>query len=393
MAMSGDELTRELDVARRRGEIPYSLLDRLLERPRALDRGLARLLGACGDLPLRDDRLPTRILGELEADLGATAGSPLKRYLARTRVLSQIEESRLARRIEFARRRLERAATLSREPEAVRTAYFDRIETPEGDRRNAAAAAAQVAPDQALLETRWREYLALRNDLVESNLPLVDRIAGRYRTYGIPHADLVQHGCVGLIRAATKFDWRKGVRFRTYAEWWIRQAIERATDTDRDVIHVPRPMRQKISKANRLHRAAGAERPLDSRSFARLMHVDAGAAARVFSIKSGIASLEQSGNEESHSLKNELLGPDLARRAEREEHDHLRHRLDGLIDVLPEREQKVINLRYGLAGESPHTLEEVGQILRISRERVRQLQLRAIDHLRLAGADPRLATA
>lgn len=385
------EMKVQLTEAREQGEIPYSLLDRLLERPRALDRGLSRILTECNNLPLVDDSVATRILEHDQQNTGATGRSHLRRYMHRARTLGAEDELRLARRIEFARRRLERSIVISTAPQEVKETYFDLIETAEIDRPRLPRYRTLSNPDERDLQARWNEYLALRNDMIEANLPLVERIATRYRTYGIPHGDLVQHGSLGLIRAAAKFDWRKNVRFRTYGEWWIRQAIERATDTDRDVIHVPRPMRQKISKANRLNRAAGSQKPLDSSRFAEMMGVDPGAAARVFSIKSGVMSLDHTPANQDHAMRNELVGPDLSRRKQRDEREHLRFNVDGLIGGLPERERKVIRLRYGLSGESPHTLEEVGRLLHISRERVRQLQLRAIDQLRASGSDPRFS--
>ena len=385
-------LRAELAEARVRGELPYSLIDRVLKRQDALDGELSRILAECGNAVMFDDLVADK-LEEQGRPLatGTTGASPYQRFLSRTQILDADEEIRMAKRIEFARRRLERTIALADVPPDTREQYFNRIETPEEARVSRPGAGHTDPPGEDLLEIRWAEYLRLRNDLIEANLPLVERIALRYRTYGIPHADLAQHGDIGLIRAATKFDWRKNVRFRTYAEWWIRQAIERATDTDRDVIHVPRPMRQRLSKANRLNRAMGRDMPLDSGQFARMMDVDRGTAARVFSIKSGITSLDQSNLEEDRPMRGDLIGPDLSHREEREESEYLRSRLGRMLGQLPEREQRVISLRYGLSGDPPRTLEEVGRLLDISRERVRQLQLRAIDQLRTGSADPRTA--
>jgi RNA polymerase primary sigma factor len=363
-----------------KGTLSYTSLDSLLEMPEALDRHLPLILGGLGKVPLADDRT--------DPPLRANVVDP-DNPRAIQRYLSSDEEVRLARRIEFTRRRLEWTAALAHCSETRKERYLAGIE-PSESASGAGATANRVAPfTERDIQKRWNEYLDQRNELIECNLGLVDRIALRYRTYGIPHTDLVQHGNLGLIRAADKFDWRRNVRFRTYAEWWIRQAIERATDTDRDVIHVPRPIRQKMSKANHMHRALGGQRPLDSHGFARMMGIEPGAAARVFSIKSGVASLERSGLDDGTPIKNDLIGPDLSGREESERLEHLRKRLTGMIDELPDREQRVLHLRYGLGGENPHTLEEVGTILHISRERVRQLQMRAIDHLRLAAPDPR----
>ncbi|MFH0945595.1 MAG: sigma-70 family RNA polymerase sigma factor [Planctomycetota bacterium] len=380
-----------LAAARAHGELPYSVLDRILEQQRALDRDLNRVLDDCGQLPLFDDLLAESILGSRENCLDGSGLAFSRAFTSRAQQLGADEEIRLAKRIEFSRRRLERSIVTARVPREIKEEYFNLIETPELARVDLAPPDPK-APGEATLEARWSEYLRLRNDLIEANIPLVERIAARYRTYGIPRSDLVQHGDIGLIRAATKFDWRRNVRFRTYAEWWIRQAIERATDTDRDIVHVPRPMRQRLSKAKRLNRASGRDIPLDTARFAELTDLDRATAARIFSIKAGVASLDQTGPDQSRTLGSDLVGPDLARRTERDDEEFLRCRLNRMLGQLPEREQHVISLRYGLDGRSPHTLEEVGRILDISRERVRQLQLRAIDQMRNAAADPRLTT-
>lgn len=352
--------------------ISIAQLDELLADDALLDRHILEVLPQLGSIPIESVYEPP----------------PRPDSRLRPRFLTAAEEIEIARRIEFLRRRLSWTASVARVPDNIRRQYLDTID-------GADEFVGQAAPrgrhfTETDIRQRWYEYLRMRNRLIEANLTLVERLALRYRTYGIPTVDLVQHGNLGLIRAADKFDWRKKVRFRTYAEWWIRQAIERATDTDRDVIHVPRPMRQKISKANHLNRAAGGTIPMDAGRFSELMGVERSAAARVFSIKSGIASLERSGPDDSQPIKNDLIGPDLSGRADVENLEHLRTRLDTMMDELPERERKVINLRYGLGGESPRTLEEVGEILHISRERVRQLQMRAIGHLRLAAPDPRI---
>lgn len=372
-------------------EIAYSLLDTILEREHSLDRELPQIVRAFGQRAVVDDGFAARLLDSQGDGGGRAITGPVDRYVARTRFLSAIEEVRLAKRIEFARRRLERTIAMSSAPQDIKDQYFTLIETPEVNRGALPTWKGTSKPDERTLRARWREYLRLRNDLIVANIPLVERIAGRYRTYGIPHGDMTQHGNLGLIRAADKFDWRKGVRFRTYGEWWIRQAIERATDTDRDVIHVPRPMRQLMSKANHLHRRSGSDTPLTPHRFAELMDVDRGVATRAFSIKSGIASIDRVGLEDGSPMRNDLVGPDLAHRERRDTMDHLRRRLEGMMDELPEREQRVLNLRYGLDGSDPRTLEEVGAILHISRERVRQLQMRAIDQLRVSAPDPRLA--
>ncbi len=357
-------------------------LDAILASDSALDQDLGAVLQACGHRAIE------------RQDLEAEAAQPITNLHELTDTswfvfehgrdpLKHEDEIRLAKRIEFSKQRLawtlagatlsadrrERIRQLTQTDPARFASSFEGV--PEVDR-----------PTFRDVLARWTEWLTFRNDLIEHNIALVEHIAMRYRTYGIPHGDLVQHGNLGLIRAADKYDWRRNVRFRTYAEWWIRQSIERATDTDREVIHVPRPMRQKLSKANRMNRAAGGPQ-LDATRFAELMGIDREAAAHAFAIKSGILSLDFVADEDSGpAMRDTLAGTDALEREEAEGLEHLRALLGQWLVDLPRREQAILNLRYGLDGREPKTLEEVGAELGISRERVRQLQARALGQLR-----------
>lgn len=359
-------------------------LDRRLEHPAALGEELILLLGelADRDLSIGADDAP--------ADLFPTESSresPFTPVFGAARPLTFDDELRIAKRIEFARARLAFTLANAAVDDDVR-AHYVKLTASDITRFIGKWPNNLAAPDVDAIQRRWSEWLSFRNDLIEHNLALVERIALRYRTYGIPHGDLVQHGNLGLIRAADKFDWRHNVRFRTYAEWWIRQSIERATDTDRDVIHVPRPMRQKLSKAHRLNRKAGGAK-LDAAKFAELMNIDKEAAAHAFSIKSGIMSLDRTADDDGHPMRHDLVGDDLGGREATEIHEHLKKRLALLLGDLPSREQNVLSMRFGLDGHEPRTLEEVGEQLGISRERVRQLQARALGQLRDSVVDPR----
>jgi RNA polymerase primary sigma factor len=361
---------------------PLSRLDRLLEPIESLDAGLSERLVELGDRPLVDDG-PQAIAPARHVEFDPLTSL----HVPGDAPLDARDEVRLAKRIEFARLRLGYTIAAAEVSESVRERYLALCEAEASRFRGLVGSPGQPRLDAKSIHGRWREWLHFRNELIEHNLALVERIALRYRTYGIPHGDLVQHGNLGLIRAADKFDWRRNVRFRTYAEWWIRQSIERATDTDREVIHVPRPMRQKLSKANHLNRKQGGTR-LDANRFAELMGIDREAAAHAFAIKSGIVSLDRAGPDDGRPMREDLIGPDLSSRDEHETIEHLRVRLGGMIGHLSDREREVLNLRFGLDGSEPRTLEEVGSKLGISRERVRQLQARAIDQLRVAVDDP-----
>ncbi len=388
--ISRNTLQDRLDAARPLTEITITNLDEILAEPQSLELSLPDVLEALDGKPIRDDRV-VESLTSARASSGLRHDSPFARCVDEMCRMSVEDEVRVAKRIDFARLRMEQTLARVRVPDDERVEYYDLVDTPTARRLDTDPEGAR--DDDGELHERLEEFLAQRNEMVEKNVPLVQRIALRYRTYGIPSGDLEQHGTIGLIRAADKFDWRRRVRFRTYAEWWIRQAIERATDTDRDVIHVPRPMRQKISRANHLNRLSGADRPLDANRFAELTGVDREAARHALTIKSGMKSLERSGPLDGLTLRDTLEGPDLGAAREREEIDHLRSRVSGLLSQLPPREATVLHMRFGLDGSEPRTLEEVGHELHISRERVRQLQVRALLHLRDSAADPRNARA
>jgi RNA polymerase primary sigma factor len=228
---------------------------------------------------------------------------------------------------------------------------------------------------------------AARDRMIQANLRLVVTIAADYADLGLPMMDLVSEGSIGLTKAVERFDPTKGAKLSTYAAWWIKQSIKLALSKQAKMIRLPVHLVEKISKVRRLALEMSNElgrEPSDD----ELAEEIGMSAQRVAELRNGStrpASLESVIDEDDSTQLGEMIADEEAQTSYDSLHDQdLQQQLKGALHVLDDREKKIVFQRFGLDGGQPQTLEQLGATIGLTRERIRQLQTRALDKLRRA---------
>jgi RNA polymerase primary sigma factor len=351
---------------------------------RALSHTGAKLSESVGDeetgeIAARVERAVKRLRGVLVArDAAVDERNEKELRKLETRVAKEMQAAQLS------------LVVLAEMRQMVRKLADDMRRARKGTRRYRDLEAKAEMPRQALLDMADRIEAAHermsreKNRFIEHNLKLVVAIAKDYRNLGLSFPDLIQEGNLGLIRAVEKFDHRRGFKFSTYAVWWIRQALVRAIQNHSRTIRLPSHVHDRLQRSQRVRAELTGKlgREPTAAELAPELGTDTGSLEALDLLSREAISLESSVAGTEKRLEDFVADPTTAAPDNGLDGERMRSGVGYLIAALTAREQLILRLRYGLGGEEEHTLEQIGQSLGLSRERVRQLEARALKKLR-----------